>query len=71
MDELFCVLSLVVFKAQNIFSVQVDNNWYWNQNPQHHFITVTTHKILHPQLEVNAVADFYAITKSVCNRTQA
>ena len=27
--------------------------------------------IIHPQLEVNAVIDSHAITKSVCNRTQA
>ena len=30
-----------------------------------------TRTILHPRLEVNAVIDFHAIPKSVCNRTQA
>ena len=30
-----------------------------------------TRTILYPRLEVNAVTDFHAILKSVCNRTQA
>ena len=30
-----------------------------------------TSTILHPQLEVNALTDFHAITTSVCYRTQA
>ena len=50
--------------------MQVDTNWYWNQHPQHYVITVTTHTILHPQLEVNAVTDFDAIPTSVCTTTQ-
>ena len=45
-------------------------NWYWNQHPQHHVITVPTRTIIHPRLEVNAVTYFHAITKSECNRTQ-
>ena len=48
--------------------MQVDTNWYLNQHPQHHVITVPTRTILHPRLEVNAVTYFYTITKSVCNR---
>ena len=51
--------------------MQVDNNWYWNQHPQHHFITVRARTILHPRLEVNDVTDFHDILKSVCNRIQA
>ena len=51
--------------------MQVENNWYWNQNPQQHVITVLTRTILHPQLEVNAVTDFHAIPPSVCTRTQS
>ena len=50
--------------------MQVDSNWYWNQHPQHHVITVPTSKILHPRLEVKAVTDFHDIPKSVWNRTQ-
>ena len=57
-------------KAQYICSRQVDTNWYWNQCPQHHFIIVPTHTILHPRLEVNTVTDLYDIPNSVCNRTQ-
>ena len=60
----------LVVKAQYICSVQIDTNWYWNQQPKHHFITVTTRTILHPQLEVNAITDFHAIPTSVCSRTQ-
>ena len=51
--------------------MQLDTNWYWNQQPKHHVITVTTRKILHPQLEVNTIIYIHDIPKSVCNRTQA
>ena len=60
----------MVFKAQYICSMQVDTNWYCNQQPKHRVITVQTRTILHPQLEVNAVTDFHAIPKSICTRTQ-
>ena len=51
--------------------MQVYNNWYRNKHPQQHVITVPTHTILHPRLEVNAVTYFHAIPTGVCNRTQA
>ena len=51
--------------------MQVDTNWYWNQQPKHHVITVPTRTILHPQLKVDAITDFHAIPTSVCSRTQA
>ena len=51
--------------------MRVDTNWYWYQHPQQHVITVPTRKILHPQLEVNAVTDLHDIPKIVCNRTHA
>ena len=38
----------LVVKAQYVCSMQVDNNWYWNQHPQQHVITVPTCTILHP-----------------------
>ena len=50
--------------------MQVNTNWYWYPYPQQHVITVPTCKILHPQLEVNSIADFHDISKIVCNRTQ-
>ena len=51
--------------------MQLDTNWYWNQHPQHHIITVPTRTILHPQLEVNTVTDFHAIPKIICTSTQS
>ena len=50
--------------------MQVDTNWYWNQEPKHHVITVPTRTIIHPQLEVDAITDFHTITTIVCSRTQ-
>ena len=61
----------LVLKAQYLISMQVDTNWYWNQQPKHHVITVPTRTILHPRLEVNAETDFHTIPKSVCTGTQA
>ena len=60
----------LVVKAKYICSIQIDTNWYWNQQPKHHVITVPTLTILHPQLEVDAITDFHAIPKSVCSRTR-
>ena len=51
--------------------MQIDTNFYWNQQPKHNFITVPTRTILHPQLEVNAIIDFHAIPTILCSRTQA
>ena len=51
--------------------MQVENNFYCNQQLKHHIITVPTRTILHPQLEVNAVTDFHAIPTSVCTMTEA
>ena len=45
----------LVVKAKYLCSMQIDTNWYWNQQPKHHVITVPTLKIIHPQLEVNAI----------------
>ena len=61
----------MVAKAQYLCSMQVVTNWYWNQQPKHHVITVSTCTIIYPQHEVNAVTDFHAITTSVCTSTQA
>ena len=61
----------MVVNAKYLCSMQVDTNWYWNQQPNNHVITVPTLTILHPQLEVNAITDFHAIPTSTCSRTQA
>ena len=60
----------LVVKAQYICSMQVYTNWYWNQQPKNHVITVPTRTITHPRLEVYAVTDFHAIPTSVCTKTQ-
>ena len=60
----------LVVKAKYLCSIQIDTNWYLNQQPKHHVITVPTRTKLHPQLEVNAITEFYAIPTSVCSRTQ-
>ena len=51
--------------------MQVDTNWYWNQQSKHHVTTVPTRTILHPQLEGDAITDFHAIPTGICFRTQA
>ena len=61
----------LVVKTKYLCSMQVDTNWYWNQHPQKLSITVPTRTILHPQLEVNAVTYFHAITTGVCTWKQA
>ena len=61
----------LVVNAKYLCSVQVDTNWYWNQQPNHHVITVPTRTILHPQLEGDAITDFHAIPTSICSRKQA
>ena len=61
----------MVVNAKYICSMQVDTNWYWNQQPKHHVITVPTSTILHPQLEGGAITDFCLIPTSICSRTQA
>ena len=40
----------LVVKAQYLCSMQINTNWYWNQQPRHHVITVPTRTILRPQL---------------------
>ena len=40
----------LVVKAQYLCSMQVDNNWYWNQQPKQNIITLPTSTILHTQL---------------------
>ena len=62
--------SKLAVKSQYLCYIQVDTNWYWNQNPEQKVITVLTRTIIHPEFEVNSVTDYHAIPKSVCNRTQ-
>ena len=49
----------LVVNAKYLCSMQVDTNWYWNQQSKHNFITVPTRTILHPKLEGDAITDFH------------
>ena len=66
-DEQIINAGELVDKAKYFCSMQIDTNWYWNQQPKHHVTTVPTRTILHPQLEVNAITDSHEIPKSVCS----
>ena len=45
----------LVVNEKYLCSMQVDTNWYLNQQSKHHVITVTTSTIIHPQLEGDAM----------------
>ena len=49
-DGQIIIAGELVVNAKNLCSMQVDTNWYWNQQSKHHVITVPTRTILHPQL---------------------
>ena len=66
--QIITAVELVV-NAKYLCSMQVDTNWYWNQQPKRHVSTVPTRTRLHPQLEVNSITDFHAIPTSICSRT--
>ena len=61
----------LVVNAKYLCSMQAETNWYWNQQPKHHVITVPTRTILHPQLQDDEITDFHVIPTSVCFITQA
>ena len=70
-DGQISIAGELVVNAKYLCSMQVDTNWYWTQQPNHHVITVPTRTILHPQLDGDAITDFHAIPTSICSRTQA
>ena len=59
----------LVANAKYLCLMQVDTNWYWNQQSKHRVITVPTRTILNPQLEGDSITDFRAIPTSICSRT--
>ena len=61
----------LIVKEKYLCYMQIDTNWYCNQQPKHHVITVPTRTILHPKLEVDVITDFHAIPTSICSKTQA
>ena len=60
-----------VVKAKYLCSMKIDTNWYCNQQPKHHVITVLKRTILHPKIEVIVITDFHAVPTNICSRTQA
>ena len=50
-DGKILIFGELVVNAKYLCSMQVDTNWYWNQQPNNHVITVPTRTILHTQLE--------------------
>ena len=68
-DGKILITGELVVNEKYLCSMQVDTNWYWNQQSKHHVITVPTHTILHPQLEGDTVTDFNSIPTSICSRT--
>ena len=60
-DGQIIVAGELVVKEKYLCSMKIDTNWYCNQQPKHHVITVPTRTILHPKLEVSAITDFHAI----------
>ena len=70
MDGLIITSGELVVKVQYLCSMNVETDWYWNQQPNQHVITVPTRTITHPQLEVNVVTNFHAIPTSVWTRKQ-
>ena len=71
MDGQIIIAGELVVNAKYLCSMQVDTNWYYNQQSKHHVITVPTLTILHPQPEGDAITYFHLIPTSICSRTQA
>ena len=69
-DGQILIAGELVVNEKYLCSMQVDTNWYWNQQPKRHVTTVPTRTIIHPQLEGDAIKDFNLITTSICYRTQ-
>ena len=70
-DGQILIAGELVVNAKYLCSMQVDTNWYWNQQSKHDVITVSTRTIIHPQIEGDAITDFHLIPTGICSRTQA
>ena len=70
-DGQILIAGELVVNTKYLCSMQVDTNWYFNQQPNNHVITVPTRTILHPQLEGEAIPDFHLIPTGICSITQA
>ena len=69
-DGQILIAGELAVNAKYLCSMQVDTNWYWNQQLNNHVITVPTRTILHQQLECDAITDSHLIPTSICSRTQ-
>ena len=54
-DRKFISAGELVVKAQYIFSMQENTNWYWKQQPLQYTIIVPTRTIIHPRLDVTII----------------
>ena len=61
----------LVFKAQYLCSMQVNTNWYLEQQSLQQTIIVKTRTIMYPCLDVVVITDVEDIPKNDCNRIQA
>ena len=58
----------LVVKYQYMNCMQDNINWYLVQSPQHNYIIVPTHTIVHPCLDLTTVTKVKN-TKCVCNKS--
>ena len=58
-------------KAQYLWSMQENTNWYWKQQPLQQPIIVLTRTILQPPLVVIIIISVPDIPKNFCNRIHA
>ena len=61
----------LVVKAQYLFSMQENTNWYWKQQSLQQNIIFSTRTIVHICLDVVRITYVQDIPKTVCNRIQA
>ena len=61
----------LVVKAQYIYFVQENTNWYWKQQPLQQTIMVPTRTILHLLIDVITIRYVQDIHNNLCNRNQA
>ena len=57
-------------KAQYIFSMQENSNWYWKQQSLKQNNTVSTRTIIHPCLDVIRITDVQDTPGTICDRIQ-
>ena len=59
------------FRAQYLFFMQENNNWYWKQQPLKQNIIFSTLTILHQILDVITIRYVQYIPKNICNRIKS